>query len=176
MLLSKQCFLMATLAAVSYGQEGLPATINVPEKSVPMVNQTLTGTWLLELRRPGTPASQPGIPLFVVYHPDGTVTGAAADGTQSAHSGIWIRTGDRKFLQTMFLFTFNESRALASITKVRINVLLNEDGRSVRGTTEVVVLDREGKVMATVPGTTHSGIRLSPEVPADFESFVSGQQ
>ena len=175
MLICNVYFWIPMLAAVSYAQEGLPAAINVPEKSVPMVNQTLAGTWLLELRRPGTPASQPGIPLFVVYHPDGTVTGASADGAQSAHSGVWIRTGDRKFLQTMFLFAFNESRALASITKVRINVLLSEDGRSVRGTTEVAVLNREGKVMATVPGTTHSGIRLSPEIPADFESFVSGQ-
>ena len=39
------------------------------------------------------------------------------------------------------------------------------------GTTEVVVMNREGNVMATIPGGTYTGVRLSPEIPADFYDF-----
>jgi len=71
----------------------------------------------------------------------------------------------------MFALTFNESQVLTTITKVRINVQLSPDGQTLRGTTEVVILDPEGKVMATIPGGTYSAVRLSAEKPADFDAF-----
>jgi hypothetical protein len=83
--------------------------------------------------------------------------------------------GDRKFLITTFVFSFNESRALTTIIKVRGNVRLSADGETVKGTQEVVLLDREGRVMATIPGNTFTGVRLTPEIPGDFYDFQNAQ-
>jgi hypothetical protein len=155
--------------------QGLLESIRTPEKAVPVIQQTLSGTWLLELRRPGQPATQPPVPNLVTFMPDGTVIGSAADGVQTSAHGLWLRVGDRKFLQTVFSFNFNESRVLATITKVRINVQLSADGQTLKGTTEVAVFDREGKVLATIPGGTYTGVRLSPEIPGDFYIFQNVQ-
>ena len=155
--------------------QGILDTIRTPEKAVPVVNQSLTGTWLLELRRPGAPATQPPVLNLVTSFPDGTAIASPADGTQATNHGVWVRVGDRKFLQTMFVFAFNESRVITTFTKVRINVQLSPDGQTIKGTTEVVVMDREGKVMATIPGGTYTGVRLSPEIPGDFYDFQKVQ-
>jgi hypothetical protein len=45
----------------------------------------------------------------------------------------------------------------------------------VKGTTELVIMDRDGKVTATIPGGTYSGVRLSPEIPGDFYDFQKVQ-
>jgi hypothetical protein len=165
--------LMAGAAAVQ--AQGLLDTIRTPEKAVPSVNQALEGTWLLELKRPGQPAGLPPVLNLITFQPDGTAVASTADGSQTTGHGVWARVGDRKFLQTMFVFNFNESRALATITKVRINVQVSADGQTMKGTTEVVVIDRDGKVMATIPGGTYSGVRLSPEIPGDFYDFQKVQ-
>jgi hypothetical protein len=89
--------------------------------------------------------------------------------------GVWIRVGDRRFLETVFVFAFDASRALTTITKVRVNILVSPDGLTFKGTNEIVVMDRTGKVMATIPGGTTSGVRLSPEIPADFYDFQKVQ-
>lgn len=147
----------------------LTDTIISPEKAVPTVHQTLEGTWLFELRRPG----QTAILLHLeTYHSDGTVIGVNADGTQTAGHGIWIRVGDRKFLQTGFVFSFNEARTLTTISKVRINVQLSPDGQTLKGTQEVVIMDAAGKVTATIPGGSFTGTRLKPEIPGDFYDFL----
>src|SRR5712692_7987544 len=109
--------------------QGLLDAINTPEKAVTTINQTLAGTWLLELRRPGQPAGQPPVTKLIVFHPDGTVVDAGSNSLGSA-LGLWIRVGDRKFLQTMFALNFNESQVLTTITKVRINVQLSSDGQT----------------------------------------------
>ena len=75
----------------------------------------------------------------------------------------------------MFALNFNESQVLTTVTKVRINVQLSPDGQAMGGTTEVVILNPEGKVMATIPGGTYSAIRLSPEIPGDFYDFQKVQ-
>jgi hypothetical protein len=165
--------LMAGTARIQ-GQ-GLGEVIRTPEQAVPVVNQTLAGTWLYELRRGGQPATQPPVLLLIQFNHDGTITAAAADGTQSSHHGNWLRVGDRRFLITTFLFSFNESRVLATIIKVRANVQLGADGQTVRGTQEIVLLNSEGRMMATIPGGTFTGVRLTPEIPGDFYEFQNAQ-
>jgi len=160
-----------TLSAVQLQAQGLSQTIQTLDKVVPVVNQTLSGTWLLELRRGGQPAGQLPVLNLITFQPDGTAIASPADGSQATNHGVWVRVGDRKFLQTMFVFAFNEGRVLTTITKVRINVQLSPDGQTISGTTEVVVMNREGNVMATIPGGTYTGVRLSPEMPGDFSDF-----
>jgi hypothetical protein len=146
-------------------------TIRTQDKAVATVNQVLEGTWLQELRRPGQPATQPPVLNLGTYHPDGTVSATAADGTQSTAHGVWIRVGDRKFLQTMYTFNFDTNRVLTTVFKVRINVQLSSDGQTATGTTELVIMDGTGKVNATVPGGTFSAVRLGTEIPGDFYDF-----
>ena len=174
-----QRFTLFALAAFIAGgvpvqAQGLLQSITTPEKAVPVVNQSLAGTWLLELRRGGQPSGQPPVSKLIIFHEDGTVVDAGSNSLGSA-LGLWVRVGDRKFLQPMFGLNFNESQVLTTITKVRINVQLSPDGQTMRGTTEVVILNPEGKVMATIPGGTYSAVRLSPEIPADFYDFQKAQ-
>ena len=146
-------------------------TIRTPDKAVPTVNQTLEGTWMMEIHVPGVPAAQPPVQNLVTFHPDGTVVASAADGAQGTAHGAWVRVGDRKFLQTMFVFNFDASRAFTTILKVRINVQVSLDGQTLKGTTEVAVTTPAGMVLATVTGGTYSAVRLSPEIPGDFYDF-----
>jgi hypothetical protein len=151
--------------------QNLVDTIVTLEKAIPAVNQTLSGLWLSELRRPGPNGPLPPIPTVVNFFPDGTSIGAPADGTQTPTLAMWIRVGDRKFLGTGYFFGFNENRVLMTITKLRINYQLSADGRAITGTTEAVIMDPTGTVMATLPGATFSMTRLSLETPADFDEF-----
>jgi hypothetical protein len=156
--------------------QGLLESIITPEKAVATVNQTLEGTWLLEVRRPGAPVTLPPDLGPITFQPDGTSVASPADGTQSTNHGVWVRVGGRKYLLTMFVF--NSTRAgssLPSLIKVRINVQVSPDGQTVKGTTELVILDKDGKMMATIPGGTYSGVRLSPEIPGDFYDFQKVQ-
>jgi hypothetical protein len=157
-----------------YGQ-GLQDNIISSEKAVPVVNQTLSGAWLSELRRPGPTGLQPPIPSIVTFFADGTSVASPADGTQTATHAIWIRVGDRKFLGTGWFFNFDVNRALTTVTKLRINYQLAADGKTLKGTTEAVILSPDGKVINTLTGATFSMVRLSYEIPADFYDFQSVQ-
>jgi hypothetical protein len=167
--------LLCKIAAVSSPGQSLQESIAAPDKAVPVVNQTLAGTWLSELRRVGPTGPQAPIPSLVTFLPDGTSIASPSDGTQTAVHGMWLRVGDRKFLGTAFFFSFNESRVLTTITKLRINYQLSADGKTLTGTTESVILDRSGRVMGTFPGSTISMVRLSQEIPGDFYEFQRQQ-
>jgi hypothetical protein len=151
--------------------QGLPQTIIAPDKAVPAVNQTLSGTWLSELQRPGPAGTLPVIPAIVSFSPDGGWISSPADGTQTATQGMWIRVGDRKFLGSGFFFVFNESRVLTTITKLRINYQISEDGKTLKGTTEAVIFSPDGLVLSTLAGASFTMVRLSPEIPGDFYDF-----
>jgi len=161
----------ALLSSGALAAQGILDTIKAPEKAVPTVNQTLAGTWLMELRRPGSLPNQPPTLNLITFQPDGTAVATTADGTQASNHGVWVRVGDRRFLQTMYLFNFDANRALTTIIKIRINALVSADGQTVKGTTEGVIMDPTGRVLNTIPGGTYNGVRLSPEIPGDFYDF-----
>jgi len=153
-------------------QDGLAQTIIASDKAVPVVNQTLSGTWLSQLRRPSPNGTTlPTIPAIVTFSADGGWISSPGDGTQTATHGQWIRVGDRKFLGSGFFMVFNENRVLTTVTKLRTNYQLSEDGKTLKGTTEAVILSPDGTVLNTVAGASFTMIRLSPEMPADFEDF-----
>jgi len=168
-------FAVLVASTASVQAQSILGTITTPDKAVATVNQTLVGTWLIELHRPGAPATQPPILNLSTFQPDGTQISSAADGTQSVNHGVWVRVGDRRFLGTTFIFNFDAARALTTIVKVRINSLVSLDGQTTKGTAEAIVMDPTGKVLATLPGGTFTGVRLSPEIPADFYDFQKVQ-
>src|SRR5688572_26325365 len=122
------------------------------KKSIVPRNPTLTGTWMLELRRPGQTFVTLGMATYLA---EGTVIGPTADGNTSASHGTWIRITDGKFLQTVYIFGYDEKRVLTTISKVRINVRLSDDGQTAQGTTEAVVLDKDGRELMTIPGESY---------------------
>lgn len=162
-------------SALQVQAQGLLQSIITPEKAVGVVNQTLEGVWLSEVRPAGLPPGAPPILNFATYNPDGTVVLSASDGAQSTGHGVWIRVGDRKFLATLFFFIYDANRVLTTIVKSRVNFQLSLDGQTNKSTNEVVIMDRSGRVMATVPGGTGTAVRLSPEIPADFYDFQKVQ-
>jgi hypothetical protein len=155
--------------------QGLLQSIITPEKAVAVVNQKMEGTWLAEVRPAGLPASAPAILNLATFNSDGTMVASGSDGNQSVAHGVWVRVGDRKFLQTVFLFNYDANRVLTTIVKARINIQMSLDGQTTKTTNEVVIMDRTGKVIATMPGGTGSAVRLSPEIPSDFYDFQKVQ-
>ncbi len=155
--------------------QGLLQSIITPDKAVGVVNQSLEGTWLSEVRPAGLPVGAPPILNFATYHPNGTVMLAASDASQGEGHGVWVRVGERKFLVTLFFFIYDANRVLTTVVKSRVNLQLSLDGQTNKSTNEVVVMDRTGKVMATIPGGTGTAVRLSPEIPADFYDFQKVQ-
>jgi len=155
--------------------QGLLQSIVTPEKAVAVVNQTPEGTWLSEIRPAGLPPAAPAILNFVTFEANGTLVASSSDGNQSVAHGVWVRVGDRKFLMTIFIFNYDATRALTTITKARINIQMSLDGQTLKTTNEVAVMDRTGKVMATITGGTGSAVRLSPEIPGDFYDFQKVQ-
>jgi hypothetical protein len=166
-------FVFAALAgsAAQAQAQGLLQTITTPDKAVAAVNQTLEGTWLSEVRPAGLPAAAPPVLNLITFHANGTLALSASDGNQGTGHGIWLRVGDRKFLMTLFFFNYDTSGALTTIVKARVNLQLSADGATNKSTNEVVVMDRTGRILATVPGGTGTAVRLSLEIPADFYEF-----
>jgi hypothetical protein len=75
----------------------------------------------------------------------------------------------------MYVFNFDVSRALTTVFKIRINAQVSADGQTVKGTSELVIMDPTGRVLNTIGGGTYSGVRLSPEIPGDFYDFQKVQ-
>ena len=105
-------FAALIVSAAHVRAQGLLEAVNTTDRAVTAISQSLTGTWLLELRRPGQPAGQPPVSKLIVFHRDGTVVDAGS--SLGSALGLWIRVGDRKFLQTMFGLNFNESQVLTT--------------------------------------------------------------
>jgi hypothetical protein len=167
--------LALSLATMSVQAQTLLQAIVTPEKAVAVVNQTLEGTWLAEVRPGNLPAAAPAVLQLVTYNANGTFAASPSDGTQSLGQGVWVRVGDRKYLLTVFAFSYNEARVLTTIAKARVNIQVSLDGQTIKGTNEAVIMDRTGKVLATVPGGTVSAVRLSPEITGDFYDFQKVQ-
>ena len=172
---SKILMTLTLVLATAPLEAQLLQSIVTPDKAVAVVNQSLEGTWLAEIRPGSLPAAAPPVLQLATYHSNGTFSVASSDGAQSPSQGVWVRVGDRKFLLTLYFFAFNDARVLTTITKVRINIQVALDGQTLKGTNEAVVLDRTGKVMASVPGGTLTATRLNPEIPADFYDFQKVQ-
>jgi hypothetical protein len=156
--------------AIRAEAEGLLERINTAERAVPALNQTLSGTWMLELRPPGVPIT---VPAVVTYLAEGTAIGPTSDGNLSNSQGVWIRVADRKFLQTMYIFIYDEKRVLTGIQKVRISVQLSLDGRTIKGITDRILMDKDGNETATFTGGVVTGVRLMAEKTADFDAFLN---
>jgi hypothetical protein len=124
--------------------------------------QSLQGTWIAQVAQPGGELA-----LFELgtFYPDGSYTGANVNPLHSAHVGVWLRTGDRKFAFTVMFFTHDEKGVFNGIVKARGVLTLSEDLKSYDSALERVVMDTAGKELQVISGITGTSVRMSAESP-----------
>jgi hypothetical protein len=125
-------------------------------------SQTIQGTWITQI-----PDATGNLALFEVgtFHPDGSYSSANVTASHSAHTGVWLRTGDRKFVLTILFFTHDDKDVFNGIVKVRILLTLAEDLKSYDSVAERVVMDAAGKELQVIPGIAGHAIRMDVEFP-----------
>ena len=123
--------------------------------------QSIQGTWISQVADPTTG----NIALFEVgaFSPDGGYSGANVNPSHTTHKGVWLRTGDRKFVLTVMFFTHDEKGTFNGIVKARIYVTLAEDQKSYDSVAERVVMDTSGKELSVTPGIAGHAVRMDVE-------------
>jgi len=125
-------------------------------------SQSIQGTWISQV------ADATGnITLFEVgtFSPDGSYSGANVNAAQTTHKGVWLRTGDRKFVMTVMFFTHDDKGVFNNIVKARIYLTLAEDLKSYDSVAERVVMDTSGKELSVTPGIVGHSVRMDVEFP-----------
>ena len=125
-------------------------------------SQSIQGTWISQV------ADATGaIALFEVgtFSPDGSYSGANVNALHTEHKGVWLRTGDRKFVMTVLFFTHDDKGVFNGIVKARIMLTLAEDLKSYESVAERVVMDTSGKELQVTPGIRGRSVRMDVEFP-----------
>lgn len=132
------------------------------QESISVLGQSIQGTWIAQTRD-----AAGNLSLFEVgtFHPDGSYSGANVNPTHTTHKGVWMRTGDRKFLLTVMFFTRDDKGAFNAIIKARIYLTLAEDLKSYESVAERVVMDTSGNVLQVTPGIAGRSVRMEIETP-----------
>ena len=130
-------------------------------------SQSIQGTWIAQVTDPAGNLS-----LFEVgtFHPDGSYSGANVNPAHTTHKGVWLRTGDRKFVLTVLFFTHDDKGVFNGIIKARILLTLAEDLRSYDSVAERVVLDTAGRELQVTPGIVGHSVRMDVEFPKSSAS------
>jgi len=131
--------------------------------TISTANQSMEGTWIVQM----TDAAG-NVSLFEVgtNYPGGSYSGANTNPSHTVHKGVWLRIGDRKFLQTVMFFTHDDKGVFNGIVKARIYLTLAEDGKSYDSVAERVVMDTAGNVLQVVPGILGHAVRMNAEMPS----------
>ena len=133
------------------------------QDTISQTGQSLQGTWISQVADPNG-----NVALFEVgtFSSDGSYSGANVNPTHTGHKGIWVRTGDRKFLLTVMFFTRDDKGAFNGIVKARIYITLAEDLQSYDSVAERVVMDTSSKVLSVTPGLAGNSVRMKLETPS----------
>jgi hypothetical protein len=150
-------FYVLFIALVCVSQTRAPA-----QDTISTTGQSIQGTWITQLTDAGGNVS-----LFEVgtFSADGSYSGANVTSSHTDHKGVWLRTGDRKFLMTVIFFTHDEKGVFNGIVKARIYLTLAEDLKSYESVAERVVMDTSGKVLQVTPGILGHAVRMDVELP-----------
>ena len=134
----------------------------VAQDAISTNSQSIQGTWISQVAdATGT------ITLFEVgtFSPDGSYSGANVNPSHTTHKGVWLRTGDRKFVLTVLFFTHDDKGVFNGIIKARIYLTLAEDLKSYDSVAERVVMDTSGKELQVTPGIVGRSVRMDVEFP-----------
>ena len=132
------------------------------QDSISTVGQSIQGTWISQVAD-----ASGAITLFEVgtFSPDGSYSGANTNPSHTTHKGVWLRTGDRKFVLTVMFFTHDDKGVFNGIVKARIMLTLAEDLKSYDSVAERVVMDTSGKELSVTPGIMGHSVRMDVEFP-----------
>jgi hypothetical protein len=126
--------------------------------------QSLQGVWLSQIALPGGSF----VPFAIdIFHADGSHLGINRDPTHSAHVGVWLRVGDRKFVFSTTFLTHDDKGVFNGIVKARGVLTLSEDNKSYDGTVERVVMDTSGNELQVVCGIQAHSVDL--ELPRNSQ-------
>ena len=132
------------------------------QDTVSMIGQSMQGTWIVQFPDPGGKLQ----PFAVAnYSADGSFTAVSVNPSQSTHKGVWLRTGDRKFLVTLAYFTHDDKGVFNGTTKVRLWVTLAEDLKSYDSLGDGLVLDASGNELLKIPKIVGHAVRMDAELP-----------
>jgi len=134
----------------------------VAQDTISTNSQSIQGTWISQLAD-----SAGNVSLFEVgtFSPDGSYSGANVNPLHTTHKGVWLRTGDRKFVLTVLFFTHDDKGVFNGIIKARIYLTLAEDLKSYESVAERVVMDTSGKELSVTPGIMGHSVRMDVEFP-----------
>jgi len=136
-------------------QEGLSADFNAS-------SQKLEGTWAVTVTRVNPPPSlPPTFPSLMSFLSNGVVLETSGTGrtNRGPAFGEWVRTGDRQFTTTFYLFRFGSGEVFAGVTKIIRNMEVGENLETFRAVSVQEQYDVDGKLTATLQAT-EEGRRL----------------
>jgi hypothetical protein len=145
------------LLAALIGLAQMPA---LAQDNISTNSQSIQGTWISQLADP-----MGNLALFEVgtFYADGSYSGANVNALHTEHKGVWLRTGDRKFVLTVMFFTHDDKFVFNRIIKARIYVTMAEDLKSYDSVAERVVMDTSGKELQVIPGISGHAVRMNVE-------------
>ena len=125
--------------------------------------QKLEGVWVATITRVN-PA--PNVPptFFSLHHymPGGGYSETSSTGrtNRSPALGEWLRTGDRQFTITSYLFRFGPNEQYMGVTKLVRNIRLSENGNEFAGVSTQDQFDADGKLIVSGLTATEVGKRV----------------
>ena len=134
------------------------------QDSISTTGQSIQGTWIVQV---ADAAGNTAIFEVGTFSPDGSYSGANVNPSHTDHKGVWLRTGDRKFVWTVLFFTHDDKGVFNGIVKARIYGTLAADLKSFDSVAERTVMDTSGKVLQVTPGILGHSIRMDVELPLD---------
>ena len=101
------------------------------------------------------------------FSAEGAHIGINQDPTHSAHIGVWVCVGDRRFMFATTFFTHDDKGIFNGIVKARGLLTMSEDRKSYDGTVERVVMDTSGNVLQVVSGIKAHSVRVDLELQSN---------
>jgi hypothetical protein len=120
-------------------------------------DQCMDGLWRLTTVGGQTVA----VPFYELFHSDGSVVGLFAD-PRVCLLGRWMRTGERTFVQTLYLYRRDTDGASVGLTKSQARGEMNDRFDRWVGEFKSVFYDNVGAVVENRQGTIEA-IRLYAE-------------
>jgi len=134
------------------------------DKTVSTASLSLQGTWASQIALLGGAF----VPFAIdTFSAEGAHIGINQDPTHSAHIGVWLCVGDRRFMFSTTFFTHDDKGVFNGIVKARGLLTMSEDHKSYDGTVERVVMDTTGNVLQVVSGIKAHSVRVDLELQSN---------
>ena len=116
------------------------------------VDPSIEGTWVAKVTTPTNTFLS-----MTTFMPGGEVIEENSNpAIRSVAQGVWVRTGDRQFIRTMYVLNFAAPRTFTGMTKVVNYIQLNHDGDEYDSVADLVTYDVNGNLLTAGHNTSHA--------------------